>query len=193
VRRSAVPALVALPGVVLAVAGTTHPADLTHDTQWYWMALHIALMPVFPLLGASLVAVLPRGRGPLAWVVIVLAYLYAVFYTALDVLAGVGTGYLMRNEQEVTPAMEDIFDIGNDFARIGTLAFLVAAVLVAGEYLWRNRDKAALPAVLLVGASVSYVDSHIYRWRGVLTVLAIGIACAWLAVLRERGSGSPVA
>nr|BFE82415.1 hypothetical protein GCM10020093_050160 [Planobispora longispora] len=50
--------------------------------------MHLLLLPVFPLLAGSLLFLLRGLEGP--WVTVARAgsYLYAIFYTALDAIAG---------------------------------------------------------------------------------------------------------
>ena len=52
------PALLALPALVLAVAGLFHPHHLTYDTSWRWFALHLPGLVVFPLVGLALASVI---------------------------------------------------------------------------------------------------------------------------------------
>ena len=182
-------ALFALPGVALAAGGLSHPHTLTGETAAYWWRLHVALIPVFPLLGLALAALVGRRRDVLAWAVRVLAYVYALGYTALDMLSGVATGYTVDPAVTVGDgpaplALKRLYGIGNDLGTIGAQAFLIASVLVAIDAVRRIGVRAAPPGLVLVVASVSFLDSHIYPWRGVVTVLAIGLATGWLCWLR---------
>ncbi len=58
--------LVALPGLVLGVAGLAHPILLTPETAERWRLVHLVLLPAFPLLGASVWLLLLGERGALA-------------------------------------------------------------------------------------------------------------------------------
>lgn len=172
--------MLSLPGVGLAIVGITHPTDLTHHSAEHWWVMHVVLLPIFPLLGLALVGVLMPRRDALARLILLLVYIYCLFYGALDVLNGIGAGFVVARDgsQESIPSL---FAIGNDLATYGVWAFLVAAVIVAADQIYRHRLAAVLPALLLVAGSISFLDSHIYRWRGVVTVLAIGVATGWLA------------
>ncbi|MCW6006062.1 hypothetical protein K1W54_15955 [Micromonospora sp. CPCC 205371] len=55
-------ALVVPVPLLLAAVGLVHPHLLTPATAGRWAALHIVLLPVFPLLAAGLLVPL-RGRG----------------------------------------------------------------------------------------------------------------------------------
>ena len=85
---------VGAPPLILAILGLTHPVSLTDDTAEYWRNLHIILLPIFPLLGLAPWLIARRYGSVYGWVTAVLGYLYAVFYTSLDVLAGIGAGGL---------------------------------------------------------------------------------------------------
>ena len=93
------PAVIA-PPLVLAAVGLTHPHHLTADSAEWWTTMHILLVPVFPLLGMALWLLLRAETGVLAWLARVAAFSYAVFYGALDAIAGIGTGALVRNGAE---------------------------------------------------------------------------------------------
>lgn len=186
--------LFALPGVALAIVGTTHPANLTYATSAHWTVMHVVGLLVFPLVGAALAGLVWGRRDPLAWLVGIAAYLYATAYTALDVIAGVAAGFVTyeagpgaRRPSEVVY----LFDVGNQIGEVGVWAFLTASVLVAGDQAWRHRLRGVVPGLLLVLAAVSFLDSHIYPWLGVVTVLLIGLATGWLALLSEPGADSP--
>lgn len=86
-------ALVALPGVVLGLVGLAHPVFLTPETAERWRLVHLLLLPAIPLLGASVWLLLLGRRGAVAWVARGLAAAYALLYTALDSIAGIGAGH----------------------------------------------------------------------------------------------------
>ena len=181
----------ALPGVVLALVGLTHPHHLTVDTAGQWWRMHVVLLPLFPLLGLALAALVRGRRDPLSWLVRLGAYAFATGYGALDLLAGVATGYVIdpavtAGDGPAPDAVPRLFAIGNDLGTVGGWAFLGAAVLVAADAVRRLGLRAVPPGVLLVLASVSFLDSHIYRWRGVVTVLLIGLATGWLSWVATR-------
>ena len=184
-------ALVASPGVALAILGSTHPAHLTNDSAMHWWVMHIVALPLFPLMGLALIGLVRGRRDPVAWAVRLLAYVFAAFYTSLDVLAGIGAGYVL-DEAGPTPdassldAVHGLFRMANDLAQYGVWSLLVACVLIAADRVRSGGLPAIAPGVLLVVASYSFLDSHIYRWRGVVTVLAIGLATGWLALVRSR-------
>jgi hypothetical protein len=175
---------VALPGLVLAAFGTTHPAPLeVHSAQW-WTLLHILLLPVFPLLAAAQWVLLAPAPAWLRWVGRLAAFGFAAFYGGLDAVAGIGAGTVVHAQNAVTSVTFAVFDIGNTLGYIGAGCFLAANVaIVATNFRWR----AAPGAVLLLGASISFLDSHIFWPRGVFTMIAVAAGMFLLAVVSSDG------
>ncbi len=127
--------IVAAP-LLLAALGATHPHVLTAETASYWHALHLVLLALFPLLGVNLWWLLAGFSGWAAWTARVMAFLYITFYSALDVLGGIGTGTLVinaptANTPELSGAVRALFIQGNELSLIGVWAFLLACVLTS--------------------------------------------------------------
>ena len=189
-------ALLLVGPVALAIVGSTHPANLTTASAGWWHAVHLVMLPLFPLLAMN-VWVLLRGiwsglDGALALGARVLAFVFAAFYTALDVLAGIGTGALVLENtasgMDVEGPMSVLFREGNQLAGIGALAMLGASALVAVVFV-RRYGWVALPgALVLLASSVSFLDSHVYPVRGVLTMLGLGAGAVLLALPAMRTS-----
>ena len=178
--------VVAGPALVLAGVGVTHPQDLNGDTASWWTTLHVLLLPVFPLLGVALWLLLRGVPGPVAWAGRVAAFGYAAFYTALDVLSGIGTGTLMQRAAErgyegPTGEIAELFAAGNRLGTIGTACFLVACLATSAALVLRAGRVAVPGAVVLSVAAVSFVDSHIYWPVGVATMLAMAVGLGLLA------------
>jgi len=172
---------IAAPPLVLAGVGVTHPMHLTAQSAAYWRAMHIGLIVVFPLLGLAPWLVLRTNpHASVRWAAALLGYLYATFYSALDVLAGVGAGGVKANAGG-NRAVETLFGLGNALATVGVYAYLAASVLAAGGVLVKARSAAVPGAVLVVAAAVSFLDSHIYWPRGVLTMIAL--ALGWMGLV----------
>jgi hypothetical protein len=108
--------LAALPGVILAAVGLTHPHDLDPTTAGHWIMMHVGLVPIFPLLGLALF--IPAWRFP-RWskiVLGVLVFLYAVYYGALDAVAGIGAGIAVQRSQARGDIDRWMFQVGNGSA-----------------------------------------------------------------------------
>ena len=191
-RRVGPVVAVALPGLVLAVLGLFHPRSLAPSTATVWWQLHVVLLPLFPLLAVALWVLLRGERGPLAWLARIAAYGYAAFYTALDVLAGIGAGYVTDRAQRGSQAAIDLGTLGDDIGMVGSWSFLVAAVLT-GVALVRRAGRTALPgAAILFGGAVSFLHGHIYWPVGGLAMLGVAAGCGLLAWAAHPHSGLPL-
>lgn len=182
------PAVLALPGLVLAVAGLFHPMGLSYDTATLWFGLHVPGLIVFPLVGWAL-ADLVRGRRDLvAWAVRVAAYVYATFYTALDVISGIGAGFVTRQLGPDTPrpeAVSQMFRIGTPLGEIGSWALLACVMLLLGDQVRRRGPRALVGLALLPGAWLVHVE-HIFSPWGSLGMTLLGLGTAALAVVAGR-------
>jgi hypothetical protein len=182
--------VVAGPAVVLAGFGLTHPQDLTATSASWWTTLHVLLLPLFALLAVSLWLLLRGIPGPVAWAARIAAYGYAAFYTALDVLAGIGAGELTqlnaeRGLQETTVEVDRLFAVGNDLGELGVWCFGVACVATALAVVGRVGRRALPGAVVLVAATVVFVAGgvHIYWPWGVGTMLALAVGLGLLVAV----------
>ncbi|MBA2509204.1 MAG: hypothetical protein H0V32_10995 [Nocardioidaceae bacterium] len=183
-RRVLLVLTAASPGVLVAMIGVFHPAHLTDATAQTWLGMHVALLPLFPLLALApwLVA---RHTGAVAgWVALALGYVFATFYTGLDLLAGAAAGAL---QLAGSPDRNIMFNLGNDLAVVAVWTHLGLAVLVsllvairAGR---RHLTLSVAGGVLVAGASWSFLDSHIYWPRGVITMIVLAAGWAVLAAV----------
>ncbi|MDO4017989.1 hypothetical protein QKG38_06065 [Clavibacter michiganensis] len=182
-RTAAVLVAVALPPLALAAAGLSHPSSLTDDTAVHWRDLHIALLPVFPLLAIAPILLTRRHDRRLGILAVVLGFVYAVCYQALDILAGIAAGALkLEGGQGVTT----MYALADGIVVAGVWSY-VAVTVLASALVIRHAGLRALPgAVIAVVAAVSFVDSHIFFPRGVITMLGLAIGWTWLA-LASRG------
>ncbi|WP_069758929.1 hypothetical protein [Streptomyces sp. LUP47B] len=176
-------ALVTAAPILLAVAGLVHPRHLTPTTAGDWAGLHIALLPVFPFLVLGLVVPLwGRPRRDAEGALTVLAWLgslgYAAYYSGLDAVAGISAGTVV--DHGVHGAAGRLFATGDALGRVGVYALAVAC-LATCAVLYRRHGVRTLPgAVVLLAACWSFVDSHIFWPRGVLTMLGFALAFALL-------------
>ncbi len=189
--RLIVPLVLAVPGLSLAAAGLFHPHHLTYDTSQRWFALHVPGLLVFPLVGLAL-AWLVRGRhDPVAWVVRLAAYVYATCYTALDVISGMGAGYVTHELGPGVPRPEAVslmFRIGTPTGEVGSWALLVCTLALLVDQVRRHRLGAAPALALVAGAWLVHQD-HIFSPMGVAGMGLLGAGTAalgWFA--QERVS-----
>ena len=177
---------VAIPPVVLAAVGVTHPEHLTADTAVYWRDLHIGILAIFPLLAFAPWLVVRGHHRWLSWTVGILAFLYAAFYTALDVLAGIGAGGLEHAGMDDSTHV--VFGLGNGLGDIGSYAFIAASV-IACAWAVRSGGIRAIPgSVLVIVGSVLFLTRHIYFPVGVIGQLCLAIG--WVAVVVVITPGS---
>jgi hypothetical protein len=170
---------VAVPPVALAIVGTTHPMHLTAASAEYWRNLHIAILPVFPLLAFGPWLVIRGYDAFLTWVVGILGFIYAAFYTALDVLAGIGAGGLKLDDMGM--ATGTLYGLGDSLGHIGSVA-LIAACAITGLASYRRYGRySILGSVLATVGAFLFLQHHIYFPLGVLGQVCIAIG--WLGVL----------
>ena len=181
---------IAATPLLLAALGVTHPQVLTPQSAPYFYTLHLILLVLFPLLGVNLWWLLAGSRGALAWGARALSFIYIIFYGALDVLAGIGTGLVvMRTQDADSETVRWLFAQGNALSLVGVWAFLAACAL-ASIVLFRRVGRTTLPgAVLLCGAAVPFLFSHIYYPVGVLTMILMAAGFAFLMWAKLRGAG----
>ncbi|MBL0749543.1 hypothetical protein [Nocardioides baculatus] len=175
--------LVALPALVLAVAGLFHPHSLTHATSARWTVLHVAGLFVFPLVGVALAALVGRRIDPVAWLVRLTAYVYATAYSALDVISGIGAGYVTWRLGEGAARPDEVrflFAIGGRIGEIGSYALVACAVVVALDAL-RRLGAPAVPGLALVPGALLVHVGHIFAPTGVAGMALIAAGTAWLA------------
>lgn len=196
------------PGLILALIGLTHPAVLNQHTAMYWRNLHIGLLFIFPLLAVPPYLLVRRASRWLRWIVLLLLYGFVFSYTALDLLNGVGAGQIYLNTTQsamdtsnlgmqtisYSPSIRAIFDIGHHLGRVGSWLYIIVCSIIA---IWcvvqsfsSRRWLAITGAVLVVSASISFLDSHIYWPRGAITMLLLsaGYGLLW-QVSQVDGTG----
>jgi hypothetical protein len=188
VRSRALPVLVAAPALAVAAAGLAHPVLLTPDTAERWRAVHLVLLPLFPLVGASVWVLLLRRRGAVAWAARGLAAAFGLLYTALDSIAGIGGGHQVlraAGRGDPRPPVEDLYEVGDRLGHAGVVA-LALALLLTAVLLWRETGS---PLALLGGVvgAVScwpFYEHHVFAPRGVLALVGVGAGLALLGAAR---------
>ncbi|MDX6275949.1 MAG: hypothetical protein QOJ72_77 [Nocardioidaceae bacterium] len=167
-----------LPPVLIGLIGITHPAHLTFGASGYWRNLHVVLMPLFPLLALGPWLATRAIDRTYAWVALVLGFVYACFYTALDVLAGIGAGSLKHAHETGTGVL---FGQASDLGHIGSVALIGANALAAGCVLRIAGARAAPGTALTIGGAYGFMENHVYWPGGVLSMFAI--AAGWSLLL----------
>jgi hypothetical protein len=199
VSRTEVALMVAVPlgWAVLLLFHPTGDGDefypIVRDQLTAWMVVHVGTLPFVPLL-AGVVYLLLRGvEGVAALLSRIALAVFAVFYTAFEVLIGLGTGILVDQVNGLPAAerataarlVEDFTDSGliRAFELIGSFAWLIA-VVTAGVALFRRANvPSSVVVVLLLVVSATPIVWHVPPFGPVGLALFI---TAMLLVLRGR-------
>src|SRR5687768_8313547 len=99
-RRTMTLVTACAPPALIGALGMAHPSRLTAHNAELWQAIHIALLPLFPLLALGPWIVARAVHPALARVVAVFGFIYAICYTALDILSGMAAGALRQEQHE---------------------------------------------------------------------------------------------
>src|SRR5262245_1493576 len=179
-RRWAAIVLVVGPPALLAILEVfhPHPGDLLKLDLSTWLAVHYLQIPLFPLVGLSVVVLL-RGRTDIAATISRAAmFVFGVSYIAFDTAAGVVTGVLVEaardsgNPEAWRPAIEAVWShpiVGGSplvaaplLAALGGVALSVGAV-TAGISLKRAGSPWG-PVALLALASFGLAIFKTHAW-----------------------------
>lgn len=181
--------VVGAPPVLCALIGLTHPLELTAATSEYWRNMHLALIPIFPLIGAAAWLLARQAGRSYGLLAALFGYGFAIFYTALDILAGVAGGALVTAGQSPEP----VFAIARLLGPIGVLC-LVLGCVVAGAAAFRIAGVTTLPGTFLacIGAALLQ-PGHIYAGLGTLAMLLLGGGFVVLALQTAHPKVNPTA
>lgn len=190
------PLLLAVPALLIAAGGLLHPVFLTPETADRWQLVHLVLVPLFPLLAVPFWALLHGERGVLAWAARLSALSYAVLYSALDTIAGIGAPEQISaaaERGEPRPPIEDLFAVGDRLGDLGVVALALTGVLTAVAVYRRTRSPFALVGGAVVAlACYPFFLHHVFPPRGVLAMvgIAVGLALLGVASLRSRSASA---
>lgn len=185
--------LAALPALALAAGGLFHPEVLTPDSADRWFGAHLVLLPLFPLVAVSMWWLLRGVPGPLAVGARVLSFAYAVLYTALDAISGIGLSWAVdkaAERGEPGPNLGDFFFIGDRIGHPGAICLALAGVLAAMALLPRLGVLAGVGGALVAAGGLLIWKYHVFPYEGVLgaVLVAAGLAAfAW----RPQDTTSP--
>ena len=161
--------LVAVPALLAAAIGLSHPPTLNAATAEHWRNMHIALIPLFPLVGLAPWLIARRAGTRFGRAGAVFGYGFAAFYTSLDLLAGVAGGALVASGHP--DATGQVFAIARVLGAIGVVS-LVLGTLVAGTAAFLAAGPRSLPGALLATVGAALVQpGHIYLGLGTVAML----------------------
>jgi hypothetical protein len=166
---------------------------IVRDQLTAWLVVHVGTLLFVPLL-AGVVYLLLRGvDGGAALLSRLALAVFAVVYTAWEVLVGLGTGILVDQvdglpaAQRATGArlVEDFTDSSfiRTFELIGAFAWLIAVVAAGAALFRRDTLRSSLAVVLLLVVSATPIVWHVPPFGPVGLALFI---TAMLLVLRGR-------
>ena len=188
--------------LALAVLEIFHPerpdsASAAVEQGVWFMWFHFVQVPLIGLIALA-VYLLTHGLEGLSvgvsrWAIGV----FAVFFSAYDAAAGIGTGYALRNARGLSAgAQEAIYEAVKDMpvvslifglSVVGTGAWVVALV---GAALSLRRAGASLgPFILLILAGVFLMGGHPYP-AGTLAFGSFFLGAAWLEFAPGRFTSS---
>jgi hypothetical protein len=194
--------------LALAVVLWWHPpggdnvyADVRDDVD-AWLVVHTVLLIFFPLLGLAVLWLLNGLSGLAATVSRVAVIVFLVFYTALEVTAGIGTGVLVDyanglpapEQAAVAEAIQDYHDnpiVGesNSLALIaGAVGWIVA--MVAAAVALRQDGASWLIALLVALAAVFAIHPPPF---GPLALACLAVAAALIERWRGREAAAQLA
>ncbi len=165
------------------------------DQVTEWIAVHVATLLFVPLIGAVVYLLLRGIDGAEARVARIALVPFAVFYTAWEVLIGIGTGVLadrvngLPAAEQATGAkvLENFTDSGllSAIEMIGTGSWLVA--LTATGIALRRRAGAPIAVPILLVLAAIPIAWHVTPFGQV--GLAIFVVAVLLAVRARRHHG----
>ncbi len=188
-HRARLLAAVTVPPLVTAAVGLMHPPTLTVEAAHHWQMMHTILLPVFPLLALGPWLVARRSSHAAGVVVGVLAFVYACFYTSLDVIAGIAAG-AVKHDGGV--GLGTLFRVAGDLGDVGSYAYFAAsavALAVAARDLGLQR--VAPGAVLVAVGAIMFWQEHVYRPWGVLAMALLAAGWGWIALVARTPDREP--
>jgi hypothetical protein len=178
--------------LALAVLEIFHPerpnsaSEAVEQGVWF-MWFHFIQVPFIGLMALAVYLLTAGMEGVAAGVSRWAIGVFAVFFSAYDAAAGIGTGYALRNARGLSAgAQEAIYEAVKDMpvlslifglSVVGTLGWLVA--LVAAALSLRRAGAFLGPFVLLILAGVFLLGGHPFP-AGTLAFGSFFLAAAWL-------------
>ena len=189
-----------LLGTPLALAGLEifHPERPTSATEaaeqgvWF-MWFHFLQVPLIGLIALAVYLLTDGLEGRSVSVSRWAIGVFAVFFSAYDAAAGIGTGYALRNARGLSAgAQEAIYKAVKDMpvvslifvlSVVGSLAWVAA--LVTAALALRRAGTSLGPFILLILAGVFLLGGHPYP-AGTLAFGSFFLGAAWLEFLPGR-------
>lgn len=184
--------------LALALLEIFHPerpnsaSEAVEQGAWF-MWFHFVPVPLIGLIALAVYLLTDGLEGRAASVSRWAIGVFAVFFSAYDAAAGIGTGYALRNARGLSAgAQEAIYEAVKDMpvvslifclSVVGSLAWVVA--LVAAAVGLRRAGASLGPFILLILAGVFLLGGHPYP-AGTLAFGSFFLAAAWLEFAPRR-------
>jgi len=193
--------------LALALLEIFHPeqpsgaSGAVEQGEWF-MWFHIIQVPLIGLIALAVYLLTEGLEGRAVMVSRWAIGVFAVFFSAYDAAAGIGTGYALRNAQELSAEGQaavyevvkelPLFSLPFVLSVVGTLGWAVA--LIAAAIALRRAGASRGPFILLILAGVFLMGGHPYPY-GTLAFGCFFLATAWLEfaqrVMRAPEGGKP--
>ena len=183
--------------LALAVLEIFHPerpggaSEAVEQGSWL-MWFHIIQVPLIGLIALAAYLLTDGLEGRAVSVSRWAIGVFAVFFSAYDAAAGIGTGYALRNAQGLSAeAQAAVYEVVKDLpvislpfvlSVVGSLAWAVA--LIAAAIALRRAGASRGPFILLVLAGVFLLGGHPYPY-GTLAFACFFLAAAWLELAKR--------
>jgi hypothetical protein len=164
------------------------------DQGTWMMWFHIIQVPLIGLIALAVYLLAEGLEGRTASVSRWAIGVFAVFFSAYDAAAGIGTGYALHNAQglsaegqaAVYETVKNLPLISLPFVLsvVGSLGWLVA--LIAAAMALRRAGASRVPFILLILAGVFLMAGHPYP-QGTLAFGSFFLAAAWLEFTQRVG------
>jgi hypothetical protein len=178
--------------LVLAILEIFHPerpnsaSEAVEQGVWF-MWFHFIQVPLIGLMALAVYLLTEGLEGRAVMVSRWATGVFAVFFSAYDAAAGIGTGYALRNAQGLSAGAQDaIYEAVKDMpvlslifglSIVGTGAWVVA--LIAAARALRGAGTSLGPFILLILAGVFLLGGHPYP-AGTLAFGSFFVAAGWL-------------
>jgi hypothetical protein len=167
-------------------------AGAVEQGGWF-MWFHIIQVPLTGLIALAVYLLTEGLEGRAVRVSRWAIGVFAVFFSAYDAAAGIGTGYALRSAQGLPAgAQEAIYEAVIDMpglslifglSIVGTGAWVVA--LIAAAMALRRAGASRGPFILLILAGIFLMGGHPFPW-GTLAFGCFFLAAAWLELAPGR-------
>lgn len=191
--------------LALAILEIFHPerpnstSEAVEQGVWF-MWFHFIQLPLIGLIALAVYLLTEGLEGRAVMVNRWAIGVFAVFFSAYDAAAGIGTGFALRNAQGLSAgAQEVIYEAVKDMpvlslifglSIVGTLGWVVA--LIAAAIALRRAGAPRGPFILLILAGVFLMGGHPFP-AGTLAFGCFFLATAWLELAPGRltSAGQP--